>query len=164
MCTELIVFPALINGIVTPAITAAAMASRIATLRPSRRRRFRVAWAKMSAFGLGGDGAEFVGSEVGGAAGPGWALTSPRCDLAADEAWSLLLLGRAYLSLSPLPRPSTAADLTPGKEPRRTRVKGFQLPGGDMASLLDQEMNEFAFTALSRRLKVIGIGLPALAG
>jgi ribonucleoside-diphosphate reductase beta chain len=26
-----------------------------------------------------------------------------------------------------------------------------------------QEMNEFAFTALSRRLKVIGIGLPALA-
>ena len=27
-----------------------------------------------------------------------------------------------------------------------------------------QEMNEFAFTALSRRLKVIGIGLPALAG
>jgi hypothetical protein len=33
-----------------------------------------------------------------------------------------------------------------------------------MASLLDQEMNEFAFTALSRRLKVIGIGLPALAG
>jgi len=27
-----------------------------------------------------------------------------------------------------------------------------------------QEMNEFAFTALSRRLKVIGIGLPAVAG
>jgi ribonucleoside-diphosphate reductase beta chain len=27
-----------------------------------------------------------------------------------------------------------------------------------------QEMNEFAFTALSRRLKVIGIGLPVLAG
>jgi ribonucleoside-diphosphate reductase beta chain len=27
-----------------------------------------------------------------------------------------------------------------------------------------QEMNEFAFTALSRRLKVIGIGLPALTG
>lgn len=27
-----------------------------------------------------------------------------------------------------------------------------------------QEMNEFAFTALSRRLKAIGIGLPALAG
>jgi ribonucleoside-diphosphate reductase beta chain len=27
-----------------------------------------------------------------------------------------------------------------------------------------QEMNEFAFTALARRLKVIGIGLPALAG
>jgi ribonucleoside-diphosphate reductase beta chain len=27
-----------------------------------------------------------------------------------------------------------------------------------------QEMNEFAFTALSRRLKVIGVGLPAVAG
>jgi hypothetical protein len=26
-----------------------------------------------------------------------------------------------------------------------------------------QEMNEFAFTALSRRLKVIGIWLPAIA-
>jgi ribonucleoside-diphosphate reductase beta chain len=26
-----------------------------------------------------------------------------------------------------------------------------------------QEMNEFAFTALSRRLKVIGVGLPAVA-
>jgi hypothetical protein len=25
------------------------------------------------------------------------------------------------------------------------------------------EMNEFAFTALSRRLKVIGVGLPAVA-
>jgi hypothetical protein len=25
-----------------------------------------------------------------------------------------------------------------------------------------QEMNEFAFTALSRRLKVIGVGLPAV--
>ena len=26
-----------------------------------------------------------------------------------------------------------------------------------------QDMNEFAFTALSRRLKVIGVGLPAVA-
>jgi hypothetical protein len=26
-----------------------------------------------------------------------------------------------------------------------------------------QSMNEFAFTALSRRLKVIGVGLPAIA-
>jgi hypothetical protein len=25
-----------------------------------------------------------------------------------------------------------------------------------------QEMNEFAFTALSRRLKVIGVGLPSV--
>jgi ribonucleoside-diphosphate reductase beta chain len=41
---------------------------------------------------------------------------------------------------------------------------GFQL-GDDYTYLgyTDQEMNEFAFTALSRRLKVIGIGLPAVA-
>ena len=37
---------------------------------------------------------------------------------------------------------------------------------GDEYTYMDatsQEMNEFAFTALSRRLKVIGIGLPAVA-
>jgi ribonucleoside-diphosphate reductase beta chain len=42
---------------------------------------------------------------------------------------------------------------------------GYQL--GDEYEYLgysSQEMNEFAFTALSRRLKVIGIGLPAVAG
>jgi ribonucleoside-diphosphate reductase beta chain len=42
---------------------------------------------------------------------------------------------------------------------------GYQL--GDEYEFLgytSQEMNEFAFTALSRRLKVIGIGLPAVAG
>jgi ribonucleoside-diphosphate reductase beta chain len=41
---------------------------------------------------------------------------------------------------------------------------GYQL--GDEYEYLgytSQEMNEFAFTALSRRLKVIGIGLPAVA-
>lgn len=41
---------------------------------------------------------------------------------------------------------------------------GYQL--GDEYEYLgysSQEMNEFAFTALSRRLKVIGVGLPALA-
>ena len=42
---------------------------------------------------------------------------------------------------------------------------GYQL-GDDYEYLgyTNQEMNEFAFTALSRRLKVIGIGLPAVAG
>jgi ribonucleoside-diphosphate reductase beta chain len=42
---------------------------------------------------------------------------------------------------------------------------GYQL--GDEYEFLgytSQEMNEFAFTALSRRLKVIGIGLPAVTG
>jgi ribonucleoside-diphosphate reductase beta chain len=41
---------------------------------------------------------------------------------------------------------------------------GFQL-GEDYEYLgySSQEMNEFAFTALSRRLKVIGVGLPAVA-
>jgi ribonucleoside-diphosphate reductase beta chain len=41
---------------------------------------------------------------------------------------------------------------------------GFQL-GDDYEYLgySSQEMNEFAFTALSRRLKVIGVGLPAVA-
>lgn len=42
---------------------------------------------------------------------------------------------------------------------------GYQL--GDEYEYLgytSQEMNEFAFTALSRRLKAIGIGLPAVAG
>jgi hypothetical protein len=42
---------------------------------------------------------------------------------------------------------------------------GYQL--GDEYEFLgysSQEMNEFAFTALSRRLTVIGIGLPAVAG
>jgi ribonucleoside-diphosphate reductase beta chain len=41
---------------------------------------------------------------------------------------------------------------------------GFQL--GDDYEYLGysaQELNEFAFTALSRRLKVIGVGLPAVA-
>ena len=41
---------------------------------------------------------------------------------------------------------------------------GYQL--GDEYEYLgftSQEMNEFAFTALSRRLKVIGVGLPAVA-
>jgi hypothetical protein len=41
---------------------------------------------------------------------------------------------------------------------------GFQL--GDDYEYLGysaNEMNEFAFTALSRRLKVIGVGLPAVA-
>jgi hypothetical protein len=40
---------------------------------------------------------------------------------------------------------------------------GYQL--GDEYEYLgftSQEMNEFAFTALSRRLKVIGVGLPAV--
>jgi ribonucleoside-diphosphate reductase beta chain len=42
---------------------------------------------------------------------------------------------------------------------------GYQL-GDDYEYLgySSQEMNEFAFTALSRRLKVIGIGLPGVAG
>jgi ribonucleoside-diphosphate reductase beta chain len=41
---------------------------------------------------------------------------------------------------------------------------GFQL-GDDYEYLgySSQELNEFAFTALSRRLKVIGVGLPAIA-
>ncbi len=41
---------------------------------------------------------------------------------------------------------------------------GYQL-GDDFEYLgySSQEMNEFAFTALSRRLKVIGVGLPAVA-
>jgi ribonucleoside-diphosphate reductase beta chain len=41
---------------------------------------------------------------------------------------------------------------------------GFQL-GDDYEYLgySSQRMNEFAFTALSRRLKVIGVGLPAVA-
>jgi hypothetical protein len=41
---------------------------------------------------------------------------------------------------------------------------GFQL--GDEYEYLgysSNEMNEFAFTALSRRLKVIGVGPPAVA-
>jgi hypothetical protein len=41
---------------------------------------------------------------------------------------------------------------------------GYQL--GDEYEYMgysSQEMNEFAFTALSRRLKVIGVGLPAVA-
>ena len=43
--------------------------------------------------------------------------------------------------------------------------RGYQL--GDEYEYLgydSQTMNEFAFTALSRRLKVIGVGLPAVAG
>ncbi len=42
--------------------------------------------------------------------------------------------------------------------------KGYEL-GDDYEYLgySSQEMNDFAFTALSRRLKVIGVGLPALA-
>jgi hypothetical protein len=43
--------------------------------------------------------------------------------------------------------------------------RGYQL--GDEYEYLgysSQSMNEFAFTALSRRLKVIGVGLPAVAG
>src|SRR5690242_9590334 len=52
--------------------------------------------------------------------------------------------------------PSAAGVLVP---------RGYQL--GDEYEYLgysSQSMNEFAFTALSRRLKVIGVGLPAVAG
>jgi hypothetical protein len=41
---------------------------------------------------------------------------------------------------------------------------GYQL--GDEYEFMgysSREMNEYAFTALSRRLKVIGVGLPAVA-
>ena len=52
-----------------------------------------------------------------------------------------------------LPDRTAACFVPPGRIPEDWAMLGYT----------SQQVNEFAFTALTRRLKVIGVGLPAVA-
>src|SRR5947209_11347919 len=91
--------PTVASGITTAATTAAAMARRIATLMPMRRPS-RTARTVNCGFGRGGRGGGPGVPITGGCVDAGWTLPSPGRErvLPEEEAWSLLNLGRAYLS------------------------------------------------------------------